>query len=191
LSYRGHTLSLDGLTNGISQAIADAEAILESLTFGETRKTERKVPALIDVKDNSIQGYSFLNIPENKLSFAKSPLLAKIGTIDDQEEQFFYGTLEGKPLANFPKIHQYLKDCKAFLKLIAALMQVTAGGPPRGEEAVMTRLFNDGSAYRNLFWIRERIAWILFYNKSECQGGPRKVSIKPFHLPKSSGYFAG
>ena len=66
-------------------------------------------------------------------------------------------------------VSAYLARAREFLNLIAAMMHLTGGGAPRAEEAVKTRILEGTEGGRNLFFLRDKIAWVLTYNKSKAQ----------------------
>ncbi|KAJ9096479.1 hypothetical protein QFC20_006422 [Naganishia adeliensis] len=72
----------------------------------------------------------------------------------------------------------YLSRSRELLSMIAAMMHTTAGGAPRAEEAIQTRILEGREGRRNLFYMRGKIAWILNYNKSKAQENLPRFLLK-------------
>ncbi|KAJ9093375.1 hypothetical protein QFC21_006405 [Naganishia friedmannii] len=83
----------------------------------------------------------------------------------------FVGTQDGKLVLHGPNATKYLREAGELLQKLAVLMHLTAGGPPRAEEAILTTMVNGNNSQRNIYWVRGRICWTLWYNNSTTMNG--------------------
>ena len=137
--------------------------ILGELFLGEAIKDHMKWPTFVHDREGKTGDlYSFLLDERNGFGYLGSGfakmMLAK---------HFAKGAVDGN--LQCQGISAYLGRSRELLNLLAAMMHLTGGGAPRAEEAVQTRILEGREAGRNLFFMRDKVAWVLTYNKSKAQ----------------------
>lgn len=162
LYCQGKQFSLETFRVMNEKLLIRGESLLAGLLMGEKEEDWWTVPDYIhDNEGKSGDLYSFLIDPRNRFHYLNSPFAVHM------LQKFTAGVVNGR--LQTKGIQEYLSRCRALLDLIAAMMHLTAGGAPRAQEAIQTRILEGKEGKRNLFWMRGKIGWILHYNKSKGQ----------------------
>ncbi|KAF2068402.1 hypothetical protein CYY_010272, partial [Polysphondylium violaceum] len=127
-----------------------------------------------------LQGYE--RLLKNSIVFNMFFTNYKIGeTIKSINSPF---KLKDSHLKNSSK--SYFKRSDSFLENLLLAIYLTCGQPPRSTEIISLNIRNNGSISRNLFWINNRVALIVGYNKTFNIHGKLKYIARfiPYRLSK-------
>src|SRR5262245_12632580 len=80
---------------------------------------------------------------------------------------------------------KWLKQTKAFLEIMTAVMHVSYGQPARGEELAATLIKNQILGMRSVYWCRELVMLGISYSKTRSASGKEKLVAR--FLPEEVG----
>lgn len=170
-----------------------AVRVLENdLLFGLHAVPQYRSSALLDNPSNVSPGFSFLQDPRNNLESSRTWLFDQISANPMLYERCFAtretasrtassevdssdGDTTSNPSVNKATFQAYLKFNHRFLRLLAVLIYMTAGLPPRREE-LMSLTWRNWDTARSLYISDGLVAIITGYHKSQWRIGNRPVS---------------
>ncbi|MBA3789561.1 hypothetical protein H0X32_04210 [Patescibacteria group bacterium] len=165
-------LELEDLRSGTKKMIKDLEQNMKALFHGEG--FGGLYPELGAVRDNlrnAHPGYSFtsdprnLKIEEQSGTWAGLPkALKKLLTTSTSE---FGKMADGGWSWDTTYIEAWLQMAKKFLELLACVIHITGGGPPRAEEGVTFAIKNCNGKMRNIFVHGKHVVFVGQYHKSQ------------------------
>ncbi|KAL2040046.1 hypothetical protein N7G274_007449 [Stereocaulon virgatum] len=157
-----------------------SELLEQSLLFDLSDLTTYTASSLRDDFTRTEPGWSFLQDTRNGLTQAKDYVLNHLRTDTRLQQRFFKGSLREERSADElqycrPAIAGYLHADKRFLQLLAVLIIMTAGLPPRRPELLGIYWCNRDTP-RNLFIYDGLLAVLTSYHKSQWRGGSRPIA---------------
>ena len=164
-----------------------ANILNDTLLFGLQGLADYPVESLHDNMAERRPGLSFLDDPRNQLHTVRDNVLQHLFSQPDLRRRFFLA--EAPPTSESGAEQQqsqsvrinpaeaagYSHANKQFLQLLAVLIVMTAGLPPRRKELLGVSWCNDGNP-RNVFIYDGLVALITTYHKSQWRVGSRPVA---------------
>ncbi len=165
-----------------------SKLLVHSLLFDLSDLTTYTASSLRDDLTRTEPGWSFLQDTRNGLTVAKDHVLNHLRTDKGLQRRFFkesrrQGRNPDKLPYHRPAIAEYLHADKRFLQLLAILIMMTAGLPPRRPELLGVYWCNQ-EAPRNLYIYDGLLAVMTSHHKSQWRVGSRPVAR---FLPPSIG----
>ncbi|KAL2036412.1 hypothetical protein N7G274_010874 [Stereocaulon virgatum] len=173
----------------LQDILTEASELLEqSLLFDLSDLTTYTASSLRDDFTRTEPGWSFLQDTRNGLTQAKDYVLNHLRTDTRLQQRFFKGSLREERSVDElqycrPAIAGYLHADKRFLQLLAVLIIMTAGLPPRRPELLGIYWCNRETP-RNLYIYDGLLAVLTSYHKSQWRVGSRPIAR---FLPPSVG----
>jgi len=163
-----------------------AKCLNDTLLFGLQGLAGYPVESLHDNMAERRPGRSFLDDPRNQLSTVKDNVLQQLFIRPDLRRRFFLeealptsdsgAEQQSQPVRINPaEAAVYSHANKQFLQLLAVLIVMTAGLPPRRKELLGVSWCNDGNP-RNVFIYDGLVALVTTYHKSQWRVGSRPVA---------------
>ncbi len=180
-------LELDNLRHGVKKMIEDLHQALKTLMNGAD--CDGLYPELGGIRDNlqnGSPGYSFLSDPRNLQSketigaWAGLPSVCKLLMSSDND---FGKMVNQRWNWDTTYLEAWLESAKKFLELLACVVHLTGGGPPRAEEAVTFAIKNCNGKMRNLCIHGKHAVFVGQYHKSQNINGRFKLLARV--LPES------
>ena len=172
-------LRLDSWRSFLQQLLAEASLILEEELLLAVKELPRyPIAALHDDPTQTQPGKSFLDNPRNDSILQRDALFAALHATPQLKRRFFTRPVEPSATSLCGKkaaINEYFRNNDRFLQLLAALIYMTAGLPPRRKELLGIRWCNQ-EIIRNIFIENGIIRIITGYHKSQWKIGTRPVA---------------
>ena len=162
--------------------LTKAEAkLLKDLLFNTEQDTSLltailpsgQITALTDSLVNATFGHSFVMSPSNNLSQLASFCKSRLGQSHALSSSFFYSDISGYHV-RLSTVRAYQKKVTQFLELLAVLIHLTGGAPPRATELVGLRWANN-ELRRDIFMYDGLAMLLPSYNKTQAMMDATKI----------------
>jgi hypothetical protein len=182
LALHGIDIPLDTIRNVIKDLTTQGQSLLHSILMEVDGSYLKPLPITHHPTRDELPcedtGYSFLTDPYNHFADSRFAVMERILTLGSK---LHLGVTNGCIQWNIPRIKAYMGQAEDFLKVMAALIHLTYGGPARGEEFIKMKISNDPNGPRHLFWDGDCMVIITSYHKGSNLLGRDKVI--PRYLP--------
>ncbi|KAF3316853.1 hypothetical protein TWF173_000856, partial [Orbilia oligospora] len=184
LSYKGHIFDIKLFKTFVSEEINILDNLTGELLFCLDKTLWPKLPQNIyDVQSETTLGWSYAQDGRNDFKSFSSHLLRRIYQAPELKVRFF--TSDG--VLKYSAAQDYLDLVDRYLVVLAMVMHMTGGQPPRGPEILSSLVCNTAKYQRNFFiWEGRTVVSAISYNKTMAFTGSAKVflrfdlMVKPF-----------
>ena len=165
----------------LRDVLHEASELLENtLLFDLSNLPTYTASSLHDNLTRTEPGWSFVQDPRNHLTLVKDSVLNYLRVDEGLRKHFFEERGRGESSqeelrSRRPAMAEYLHADQRFLQLLAILIVMTAGLPPRRPE-LLGVLWCNQEAPRNLYIYDGLLAVITSYHKSQWRVGSRPVA---------------
>lgn len=182
VSHANIDLSITAWQHALRNIYGKAKGLLfDELFFGIADITRYCSTNLYDNASEATPAWSFLNDPRNVLH-AELDYLQRRSVSDIRVQRLFLGLHAtdspqeiNRVRCNGPRVGTYFAHHETFLQLLAVLIYMTAGLPPRRKELLSIAWCNQEVA-RNLYIYHGQVALITGYHKTQWRIGTRPIA---------------
>lgn len=169
LLVKGRSVSLELIKNAVGSILTNAIAMMNNYLLCGLEYSEVSSMLPLDCISDDIReddpGYSFLSTPT--VSWIRGLLADQIYKDSDVRNRFLVRA-DDQFIINDEESRRYLKKVQDLLKLLLALIQLTAGNLARGTEMSTIQWKNSGSQMRSIFVYESHVLLLPRYNKTSA-----------------------
>ena len=192
LIYKGLCLRMDEIKGIYSRGLGDLGEMLSRMTKG-CKLPELSTTMLSDSLEHDKVGGSFATDRANEEVMGKSEEQKKkqllVSWLGRQPGMVSYRPWAASPGVGVGWLHEAVVEfegwCQKFLKLMAAMVHISSGGPLRGTELLQVTWRNPASRLRSLVVIKGHFCIITHYHKSQATSLRQKTNMR--FLPLALG----
>lgn len=169
LLVKGRPVSLDIIKNTVQSILSNAIAIMESHLLCGLKYSEVAAMLPLDCIFDDIReddpGFSFLSSPT--MTWIRGLLSDRLLQSKEMRDRFL--VVSGEQVKIYTEqSRMYIKKVQEILKLILALIQLTAGNLARGTELSTLQWKNSGVQMRSIFVYETHVMLLPRYNKTSA-----------------------